>query len=95
MFIWSFPYLPLAERMTVGPWILIPSAALSEEDTGSAAVTERALGLGALYRMPGDRRGSGRSSAAWGASAMTWTRWHSVASVRPLRSRCWIRTRRR
>jgi hypothetical protein len=56
---WIFPYLPLAERMTVGPWILIPSTAVSEEDTGSAAVTEQALGLGALYRMPADRRGYG------------------------------------
>jgi hypothetical protein len=57
MFIWILPYLPLAERLTVG--ILVPRAALAQEDTGSSALTERALGLAALYRMLGDGRGDG------------------------------------
>lgn len=59
MFVWLFPYLPLAERLTVGPWILVPRSVLAEEDAGSVEAAEQALGLVALYRMPADHGGYG------------------------------------
>jgi hypothetical protein len=67
MVVWLFPYLPVAERRTIGSWTLIPRASLADEDATSAAIAEQARGLAALYRMPGDDRGFGafvRSEAA-------------------------------
>jgi hypothetical protein len=59
MVVWLFPYLPLAERLTIGPWTLIPRAALEVADATSAEVAEKARGVAALYRLPGDGRGFG------------------------------------
>jgi hypothetical protein len=57
MVIWLFPYLPLADRLTVGPWTLIPRASLEDADATSAEVAEQARGVAALYRLAGDSRG--------------------------------------
>lgn len=59
MVVWLFPYLPLAERMSVGPWTLIPRAALVDDDALSPAAAEQARGIAALYRLPSDGRGYG------------------------------------
>jgi hypothetical protein len=59
MVVWLFPYLPTSDRLTVGPWTLIPRAALTDDDAISAEAAERARGVAALYRMPGDDRGFG------------------------------------
>ncbi len=59
MVVWLFPYLPLGERRTIGPWTLIPREVLVDEDASSAAVAEQARGLAALYRLPSNPRGFG------------------------------------
>lgn len=54
-----FPYLPLAERRRIGPWLLIPRAQLDADDCGSAQMVEHAHGVWGLYRMPADATGYG------------------------------------
>jgi PAS domain-containing protein len=49
-----FPYLPLRDRATVGPWELIPRNGLEDADATSAQVAERVRGLMRLYRIPGN-----------------------------------------
>jgi hypothetical protein len=59
MVVWIFPYLPLPERLVVGPWTLIPRSDLKDDDAISADAATKARGVAALYRMPGDDRGFG------------------------------------
>ena len=59
MVIWLFPYLPLSDRLTVGPWTLIPRETLSDGDAVSSEAAEQARGVAALYRMSGNSRGYG------------------------------------
>jgi hypothetical protein len=54
-----FPYLPLADRLTIGGWELIPREELTATDTSSDEVVEYAQGVAALYRMPRADRGFG------------------------------------
>jgi hypothetical protein len=54
-----FPYLPLAQRRTIGPWDLIPRELLTAEDTANEAMVEHAQAVAKLYRMPGHARGFG------------------------------------
>jgi hypothetical protein len=51
-----YPYLPLSERLSIGPWTLIPIGDVRDEDAISADAAEAARGVHALYRMSGDRR---------------------------------------
>lgn len=48
-----FPYLPLAERLRVGPWELLPQVAVNEQNTVSAWVADIMPQLMDLYRTPG------------------------------------------
>jgi hypothetical protein len=57
--VWLYPYLPLSERVSLGPWTLIPAGDLQDDDATSASVAEQARGVHALYRLSGDRRGFG------------------------------------
>jgi hypothetical protein len=59
MVVWLFPYLPLANRLTIGPWTLIPRGALEDDDSPSAQIAQQARGVAALYRLEGDSRGFG------------------------------------
>lgn len=54
-----FPYLPLAERRTVGLWELIPRESLEGGDCVSEEMVGHARGVAALYRLPGDASGYG------------------------------------
>jgi hypothetical protein len=54
-----FPYVPLAGRRQIGPWLLIPRAELSASDCVSEGMVEHAHGVWALYRMPTDATGYG------------------------------------
>src|SRR5687768_2551116 len=54
-----FPYLPLAQRRTIGPWTLIPREQLASGDTMSDAMLGHADGVARLYRMRGHERGFG------------------------------------
>jgi hypothetical protein len=54
-----FPYLPLGERRTVGPWSVIPRAQLEAVDCVNPAIVDHAQGVRALYRMPGGDAGYG------------------------------------
>lgn len=56
MVIWIYPYLPLSERLSVGPWTLIPISDVRDEDAISPGAAEAARGVHALYRMSGDRQ---------------------------------------
>jgi hypothetical protein len=51
------PYLPLAERVTVGEWELIPRQSLALADSVDARAHELALGLADLYELPGGAGG--------------------------------------
>lgn len=54
-----FPYLPLAQRCTIGPWLLIPREQLTADDTTGETMITHAHGVARLYRMPGHERGFG------------------------------------
>ncbi len=53
------PYLPLASRIRIGAWDLIPQADLQESDTFDARVAEWCHALAALHALPESARGVG------------------------------------
>lgn len=54
-----FPYLPLADRRTVGSWELIPRESIESGDCISDEMVGHARGVAALYRLPGNGDGYG------------------------------------
>jgi hypothetical protein len=52
MEVWLFPYLPLTERVVIGPWELIPREQLTTDDTTTVAMVGHARNVDALYRAP-------------------------------------------
>jgi hypothetical protein len=54
-----FPYLPLAQRRTIGPWLLIPREQLTANDTTDETMIAHAQGVARMYRMTGHQRGFG------------------------------------
>jgi hypothetical protein len=63
IFVVYMPYLPLAERVTVGGWELIPRGELVEADVTDGRVLELAHGLANLYELP---PGAGSGFGAFG-----------------------------
>jgi hypothetical protein len=88
------PYIPLAERVVVGDWELIPGSDLRTADCQDERVEELARGLGQVYVLPKDHR-TPAGAFARGARAGLETRLEMSAvsltcGVRAW-SPCWIR----